>query len=35
MLFDTKGNMLSTNAQRPSSEEIRGLLDANLNPATI
>ena len=30
MLFDTEGNVISTNAPRPSSEEIRGLLDTNL-----
>ena len=30
MLFDAEGNVISTNAPRPSSEEIRGLLDANL-----
>ena len=30
LLFDTEGNVISTNAPRPSSEEIRGLLDANL-----
>ncbi len=30
MLFDTKGNIISTNAPRPSSDSIRELLDANL-----
>ena len=30
MLFDSTGNIISTNAARPSSEEIKGLLDANL-----
>lgn len=30
MLFDAKGNVISTNAPRPSSSEIRELLDANL-----
>ncbi|MEC7646385.1 MAG: redoxin family protein [Bacteroidota bacterium] len=30
MLFDTQGNVISTNAPRPSSDDIRGLLDANL-----
>jgi thiol-disulfide isomerase/thioredoxin len=30
MLFDAKGNVISTNAPRPSSPEIRELLDANL-----
>jgi len=30
LLFDAGGNVISTNAPRPSSEEIRGLLDANL-----
>jgi len=30
MLFDAEGNVISTNAPRPSSEDIRGLLDANL-----
>ena len=30
MLFDTEGNVISTNAPRPSSDDIRGLLDANL-----
>ena len=29
MLFDTKGNVISTNAPRPSSDNIRKLLDAN------
>lgn len=30
MLFDTDGNVISLNAPRPSSDEIRGILDANL-----
>ena len=30
MLFDAEGNVVSTNAPRPSSSEIRGLIDANL-----
>jgi len=30
MLFDTEGNIISTDAPRPSSDDIRGLLDANL-----
>ena len=30
MLFDTDGNVISLNAPRPSSEEIRGLIEANL-----
>ena len=30
MLFDTEGNIISTNAPRPSSDNIRKLLDANL-----
>lgn len=30
MLFDTEGNVISTNAPRPSSDNIRKLLDANL-----
>lgn len=30
LLFDSEGNVISTNAPRPSSEEIRALLDANL-----
>ena len=30
MLFDTKGNVISTKAPRPSSIDIRDLLDANL-----
>ena len=30
MLFDAEGNVISTNAPRPSSDEIRGLLNANL-----
>ena len=30
MLFDTVNNVISTNAPRPSSDEIRELLDANL-----
>tara|TARA_B110000908_G_scaffold42859_1_gene52169 strand:- start:26 stop:1003 length:978 start_codon:yes stop_codon:yes gene_type:complete len=30
MLFDTDGNVISLNAPRPSSDEIRELLDANL-----
>jgi len=30
MLFDANGNVISTNAPRPSSEDIRGLLGANL-----
>mgnify|MGYP006139552775 CR=1 FL=1 len=30
MLFDTEGNVISTNAPRPSSEEIRELIEANL-----
>ena len=30
MLFDTEGNVISTNAPRPSSDDIRELLDANL-----
>ncbi|MEC9209791.1 MAG: TlpA disulfide reductase family protein [Bacteroidota bacterium] len=30
MLFDAEGNIISTNAARPSSSEIRELLDANL-----
>jgi thiol-disulfide isomerase/thioredoxin len=30
MLFDAKGNVISTDAPRPSSEDIRELLDANL-----
>ena len=30
MLFSADGNVISTNAPRPSSDEIRGLLDANL-----
>ena len=30
MLFDSKGDVLSTNAPRPSSDNIRELLDANL-----
>jgi len=29
MLFSADGNVISTNAPRPSSDEIRGLLDAN------
>ena len=30
MLFDTEGNVISTDAPRPSSDNIRKLLDANL-----
>jgi len=30
MLFSAEGNVISTNAPRPSSEEIRGLLESNL-----
>ena len=30
MLFDTEGNVISTDAPRPSSDEIRGLLNSNL-----
>jgi thiol-disulfide isomerase/thioredoxin len=30
MLFDVEGNVISTNAPRPSSDDIRELLDANL-----
>jgi thiol-disulfide isomerase/thioredoxin/predicted ester cyclase len=30
LLFDAEGNVISTNAPRPSSEEIRELLDVNL-----
>ena len=30
MLFSSEGNVISTNSARPSSDEIRGLLDANL-----
>ena len=30
LLFDAGGNVISTNAPRPSSEDIRELLDANL-----
>ena len=30
MLFDAEGNVVSTNAPRPSSEDIRELLDVNL-----
>jgi len=30
MLFSVDGNVISTNAPRPSSDEIRGLLNANL-----
>jgi thiol-disulfide isomerase/thioredoxin len=30
MLFDTEGNVISTDAPRPSSDEIRPLLDENL-----
>ena len=30
MLFDTNGNVISLDAPRPSSSEIRGLIDANL-----
>ena len=30
LLFDAEGNVISTNAPRPSSEDIRELLDANL-----
>ena len=30
MLFSADGNVISTNAPRPSSDEIRGLLNANL-----
>jgi thiol-disulfide isomerase/thioredoxin len=30
MLFDSNGNVISTNAPRPSSDEIRELLEANL-----
>ena len=30
MLFDAEGNVISTNAPRPSTEEIRELLDVNL-----
>jgi len=30
MLFDAAGNVISTNAPRPSSDDIRELLDANL-----
>ena len=30
MLFDAEGNVISTNAPRPSSDEIRELLEANL-----
>lgn len=30
MLFDAEGNVVSTNAPRPSSDEIRELLEANL-----
>ena len=30
LLFDAKGNVISTNAPRPSSDEIRGLIDTNL-----
>ncbi len=30
MLFDAEGNIISTNAPRPSSEDIRELLDVNL-----
>jgi thiol-disulfide isomerase/thioredoxin len=30
LLFDAKGNVISTNAPRPSSDEIRELLEANL-----
>ena len=30
LLFDDKGNVISTNAPRPSSDEIRGLIDTNL-----
>mgnify|MGYP001308870342 CR=1 FL=1 len=33
MLFSADGNVISTNAPRPSSDEIRGLLDANLGGA--
>ena len=30
MLFDAEGNVISTDAPRPSSEDIRELLDTNL-----
>ena len=30
MLFDTKGDIISTNAPRPSSSNIRELFDSNL-----
>ena len=30
MLFDAEGNVISTNAPRPSSEDIRELLDVNM-----
>ena len=30
MLFDTEGNVISTNAPRPSSNDIRELLNTNL-----
>ena len=30
LLFDAKGNVISTNAPRPSSDEIRELLEVNL-----
>ena len=30
MLFSAEGNVISTNAARPSSNEIRGILNANL-----
>jgi len=30
MLFSAEGNIISTNAPRPSSDQIRGLLDGNL-----
>ena len=30
MLFSSDGNVISTNAARPSSDKIRGVLDANL-----
>ena len=30
MLFSADGNIISTNAPRPSSEEIRPLIEANL-----
>ncbi len=30
MLFDANGNVISLDAPRPSSDEIRGLIDTNL-----